>query len=85
MWRFSQPGGASFAFPGLWDRADTTGGTLETFTLLTCAPGEDMAPYHNRQPVILTSEGWRTWLDLEADPAPLLHPGPPGSLVAARV
>jgi putative SOS response-associated peptidase YedK len=85
MWRFTQPSGASFAFPGLWDRARTTDGPVESFTLLTCAPGEDMAPYHNRQPVILTPEGWRIWLDLEVDAAPLLHPGPPGSLVAARV
>ena len=85
MWRFTAPDGASFAFPGLWDRAETPDGPLESFTLLTCAPGPDMAPYHDRQPVILTPPGWRTWLDTRADPAPLLRAGPAGSLTAARV
>ncbi len=85
MWRFTAPDGASFAFPGLWDRAETAEGPLESFTLLTCAPGLDMAPYHDRQPVILTPASWPTWLDVAADPAPLLRAGPAGSLIAARV
>ncbi len=85
MWRFARPGGETFAFPGLWDRADTPEGQIESFTLLTCAPGEDVAPYHDRQPVVLTPEGWDLWLDPTRDAGPLLRPGPAHSLEAERV
>ncbi|HEV2363392.1 MAG TPA: SOS response-associated peptidase [Caulobacteraceae bacterium] len=85
MWRFSAANGEPFAFPGLWDRARTSDGPVESFTLLTCAPGPDAAPYHDRQPVILGRASWPRWLDLDADPAPLLRPGPAGSLAVARV
>lgn len=83
-WLFTRPDGAWFAFPGLWERWLGPDGPLETFTLLTTAPGADMAPFHDRQPVILERPQWAAWLNLRSDPAALLHAGPAGSLKAER-
>jgi putative SOS response-associated peptidase YedK len=32
-----------------------------TFTMLTTAPEPDVAPYHNRQVVVVRPEGWSAW------------------------
>jgi putative SOS response-associated peptidase YedK len=80
MWEFTASDQPWFAFAGLWDRASTADGVIESCTVLTTAAGPDMAPYHNRQPVILGRDQWTTWLDLRADPAPLFQARPAGSL-----
>ena len=85
MWRFTRRDAEWFCFPGLWDRAQTADGEIESFTLLTCAAGPDMAPYHDRQPVLLDPQDWGRWLDLTADVAPLLQPSPAGALTIERV
>jgi putative SOS response-associated peptidase YedK len=84
LWRFTKTGADLFCFAGLWDRAETVEGPVESFTILTCAAGPDCAPYHTRQPVILERGAWSTWLDLGADVAPLLRAGAPGSIQVAR-
>ena len=35
----------------------------EAFTTLTSEPGPDVAPYHNRQVVVLDRTDWASWLD----------------------
>ena len=52
------------------------------FTMLTTEPGEDVAPYHDRQVVVLQREDWGAWLDLTRPEAELLRPLPTGSLKA---
>ena len=84
MWRFTRPGVDILCFAGLWDRAHTADGLIESFTILTCAAGLDCAPYHTRQPVILEPEHWGTWLDLSADVAPLLKAGEAGTVHVER-
>ena len=84
MWRFSRVGAEIFCFAGLWDRAHTTDGVLESFTIVTCAPGPDCAPYHTRQPVILEPDHWEAWLDLTADPAPLMRAGAGATIAVER-
>jgi putative SOS response-associated peptidase YedK len=74
-WRF-QPT-ADFAIAGLV-RADPQVG--EAFTMLTVPPGEDIAPYHNRQIALLTTQHWRGWLDGSARSTELLKPCSAGSL-----
>ena len=69
---------------GLWDRAHTVDGEVESFTILTCAPGPDCEAYHNRQPVILEQGQWAPWLDLTADTAPLLRAGEKGAIRVER-
>ena len=78
-WRFAEAGQPWFCLAGLW-RRDTAGD--ERFTLLTTAPGPDMAPYHDRQVVLLPRQAWRDWLT-GAPEANLLGPGAAGSLTAA--
>jgi len=84
MWRFTRADAEIFCFPGLWDRARTTDGVVESFTIITTAPGPDCAPYHDRQPVILRLDQWAAWLDLDADPTPLLRAGPAGVIDVVR-
>ena len=70
-WRFAHASDDVFCFAGLV-RGDR-------FTLLTCAPGPDVAPYHDRQPAILAKADWAQWLDV-ARPAPAISPSPAGTL-----
>jgi putative SOS response-associated peptidase YedK len=80
MHRFTHDERDLFCFAGLWDRANTVDGPIESFTIITCAAGPDCAPYHNRQPVILERDHWATWLDLTANAAPLRTPGRAGEI-----
>ena len=77
-WRFTTPGHDWFCFAGLSRPAHD--GWPESFTLLTCAPGPDVQPYHDRQPVVVPRPLWAAWLDPQADPAPILQPSPAGAL-----
>jgi putative SOS response-associated peptidase YedK len=69
---FTERGEEWFCFAGLWDRAETMDGMVESFTIVTQAPGPTMKPYHHRAPVVLHPTEWATWLDLGADVAPIL-------------
>jgi len=66
------PGQEWFCFAGLWDRADTADGPIESFTMVTQAPGTAMRAWHHRAPVVLQPAEWKTWLDLGADVGPIL-------------
>jgi len=86
---------APLAMAGLWERWEdpsatgTTENTIETCTVLTCAPNELMASIHDRMPVILEPEAWGRWLDpglTDADQiAPLMAPAAEGVLEAYPV
>lgn len=78
--RFTIRGEPVFAFPGVWDRAQATDGLVESFALLTSAPGPDAEPFHTRQPVILPKDGWADWLDAKNDLAPTFRGSPPGTI-----
>jgi putative SOS response-associated peptidase YedK len=59
-------------------RADNSGN--EAFALLTSPPGPDVAPYHDRQIVLLTPADIGRWLDPAVPAADLVHPLPGGTL-----
>ena len=69
---------------GLWASHTWEGERTESYTMvmMDTAPGDDLHPFHNRQPVVLDRDTARTWLDCRADYAPILRAGPPGALVA---
>ena len=68
--------GTLLAFAGLWDDwKKPDGERLTTFTILTCAPNALIQPLHDRMPVILKHEDYRTWLEAP-DPHELLVPCP---------
>ena len=83
-YRFTLSGEPWFCFAGLW-RGPAPDDAAGSFTLLTTAPGPDVAPIHNRQMVVLPRDRWTAWLDLTAPEAELLAPLPPGSLSVERV
>ena len=50
---------------GIWDVWKDKGSDdwLRSYAILTCAPNEEMAPIHNRMPLIFTSpDEWNAWL-----------------------
>ena len=82
-WRFTEAGQDWFCLAGLWRPAEDD--WPESFTMLTTAPGPDVAPYHDRQVIVLPRERWADWLDPHVDAAPLLEIGPAGSLEVEQV
>ncbi len=57
----------------------------DAWTMLTCEPGADIAPYHDRQVVILRPSQWAGWLSHAENEAELLRPLAAGSLAVERV
>ena len=80
-WLFTWPGHDWFGIAGIV-RSDPQVG--EAFTLLTCAPGPDIAPYHNRQVVLLSPQACFGWLDPASVAQDFVRPLPGGSLSVAR-
>ena len=53
-----------FGFAGLWEHWEGSDGSyLETCTILTTEPNEQMQAIHNRMPVILHPDDYDLWLD----------------------
>jgi putative SOS response-associated peptidase YedK len=81
-WLFTLKGEPWFCIAGLW-RTDPEVG--EAWTMLTAPPGPDVAPYHDRQIVVLPpAEGLR-WLDPAVHSQEVLKPLPAGSLKVEQV
>ncbi|WP_332655929.1 SOS response-associated peptidase family protein [Brevundimonas sp.] len=74
---FDQP---FLALAALW-RAGTEG-EPDAFSLLTAAPGADVAPYHDRGVLPLPPAAWADWLFDRRPAQDLLTPPPAGTLVA---
>ena len=55
----------------------------ERFTMLTMEPGPDIAPYHNRQIVILPRSQWAEWLG--PSPEARIPALPAGSLAVQQI
>ncbi|NGP17659.1 SOS response-associated peptidase [Devosia aurantiaca] len=75
--RFSLSGSPIMGIAGLWSE-DEDGGL--SFTMLTCPPGPDVEPIHDRQVCVLKPEQWVEWLFLTRPEAELLRPLPAGTL-----
>jgi putative SOS response-associated peptidase YedK len=57
----------------------------DAFAMLTTEPGPDLAPYHDRQVVLLPPGAGVHWLDLSAAQGLMLQPCPAGSLTVQKV
>ena len=65
----TRPSREPFAFAGLWAEARRAdGSSVHSCAIVTCAPGEVVAPIHDRMPVILEREAEAEWLQQEAGP-----------------
>ena len=80
--RLSLIGSPVMGTAGLWSEDDA--GAL-SFTMLTTAPGPDIAPIHDRQVCVLRPEDWGHWLFLTRPEAELLRPLPEGTLEVETV
>jgi putative SOS response-associated peptidase YedK len=81
--RFSLKGSPLMAIAGLWrEGADAE---PPAFTMLTTDPGPDIAPYHDRQVVLLRPEDWSAWLFLTKPESDLMKPLRAGSLEVEMV
>lgn len=63
---FTVDHGEPFAMAGLWDRWHPPGAAdevIETFTIVTTAANEILAPHHDRMPVILDPALYEDWLN----------------------
>lgn len=81
-WLFTKTGEPWFCIAGV---LRTTSEVGEAFTMLTMAPGPDIAPYHDRQIVILQREDWANWLDMSVPAQELIRPLPSGALTVTQV
>ncbi|HEY1926606.1 MAG TPA: SOS response-associated peptidase family protein [Caulobacteraceae bacterium] len=61
------------SFAGIWDRAQTRNGLVESFALVTVEAATNAADLHQRQPVVIDGRSMALWLDLSADVSPLLQ------------
>jgi putative SOS response-associated peptidase YedK len=75
-WLFTAADGDFFCIAGLVRD--------QRFTLLTTEPGPDIAPYHNRQIVILPRDQWAAWLGPSAETPPIALL-PAGSLNVVQI
>ena len=76
-WRFTVQGEPWFWIAGLVKN--------NAWAMLTTAPGQDIAPFHDRQIVLLRRDQARQWLDLTRPEADLLIAAPAGSLAVEKV
>lgn len=76
--------GAPLFLAGLWASHAWEGERTDSYSMvmMETAEGEDMHPFHSRQPVVLDREGARTWLDLAADYRTVLKAPAAGTLAA---
>lgn len=80
-WLFTMRG-APFCIAGIWRTHEQVG---EAFTMLTAEPGPDVAPYHNRQVVVLAPQDWARWLDTNVPAEDVLGPAPANTLEVRQV
>ena len=81
-WLFAMKGETWFCIAGIWRANNDVG---EAFTMLTMEPGPDIAPYHDRQIVILGRADWASWLDPSVSSKSILKPLAAGSLSVEQV
>ena len=63
---------------GLWESWRGPDANIRSFTIITTAANELLAPIHNRMPVIIGDQDYDRWLDGSAEDARgLLRPYPP--------
>jgi putative SOS response-associated peptidase YedK len=81
-WLFTKKDEPIFCIAGVWRETPEVG---QAFTILTMEPGPDIAPYHDRQIVILERNAWADWLDPTVSAKSLIKPLPAGTLAVERV
>ncbi|MBN9567759.1 MAG: SOS response-associated peptidase [Alphaproteobacteria bacterium] len=81
-WLFTLRDNPIFCVAGIWRETKDVG---QAFTMLTMEPGPDIAPYHDRQIVIVDRDAWADWLDPSISAKSLIKPLAPGTLQVKQV
>jgi len=81
-WLFTRKDEPIFCIAGIWRETPEVG---QAFTMLTMEPGPDIAPYHDRQIVILERDAWADWLEPATSAQSLIKPLSAGSLIVEQV
>jgi putative SOS response-associated peptidase YedK len=85
----SRPERELFAFAGLWAALERPGAEpVHSCAIVTCEPNAELAPIHDRMPVILDPAVEGAWLDPDAGEPVLLEalrPAPEGALEMREV
>jgi putative SOS response-associated peptidase YedK len=79
-WLFTRPDELVFCIAGIWRSTPEMG---EAFTMLTTAPGPDVAPY--RQVVVLARDAWADWLGPSVSAKVMTRPLAAGTLDVTQV
>ncbi len=70
---FTPVGDDLMAFAGLWEQwRAPDGAVIESYAILTTTASAEVAPIHERMPVIITADVTDLWLDPATDPGRLL-------------
>lgn len=79
---YSHPQGEVLALGGLWESWQAPDGTLlRTTTIITTADNAEVAPIHDRMPLILDPNNYHSWLEGSVDQVlALIIPAPTGML-----
>jgi putative SOS response-associated peptidase YedK len=81
-WTIRAPEAPILAFAAVWDLWRAPGAELASLATVTCPPNADVAPVHDRMPVILAPADWPVWLgEATGDAAALMRPLAEGALV----
>lgn len=85
-WRIALDGEPLYALAGLWEwwKDAESGLAVETYTILTTEANVEVAPIHDRMPVIVPADRHAQWLDSAQPAGALLAPLAPGRLRIAR-
>lgn len=81
-WLFTRRNERMFCIAGIWRDTKDVG---EAYTMLTMEPGPDIAPYHDRQIVLLDRSSWADWLNPAISAKSLIKPLPAGTLSVEQV
>jgi len=81
--RFSLKDAPMMAIAAIWKQVSAE--APPCFAMLTTEPGPDIAPYHDRQVVVLPPEDWPHWIHLSKPEEALLKPLPSGALAVETV
>jgi putative SOS response-associated peptidase YedK len=81
-WRVELQDRPLFALAGLWERwiDPRSDEAVETYTIVTTAANETIAPLHDRMPVIVEPDRYVDWLDASCMRMDLFVPGPAAGL-----
>lgn len=62
-WSFTHGAGEIITLAGLWERAHTADGPIESFTIMTQPSDGHLTDYHHRAPVVIRPADRKVWLD----------------------